>query len=149
MRPNALYAVSLPYEILETDKFKPVVETAWRLLYTSLGLRTLSPAEPHFHGIHRGDQRSRAAAKHNGTVHPFLLGPFLTAYFKAFGRDESSRERAIHFLSPLVPHLADAALGSFSELFDGESPHNPRGGPADARTVGEILRVMKEEGLEL
>ena len=80
---------------------------------------------------------------------PFLIGPFLTAFFKTYGRDERNRTRALHFLSPFVSHLADAGLGTVSEMFDGNSPHNPRGCIADARAVAEILRVMKEEGLEL
>lgn len=149
IRPNALYAISMPYEILDTEKFKPVLETAWKILYTSFGLRTLSPTEPHYHGIFSGDERNRASAAFNGSVFPFLIGPFLTAFFKTYGRDQNSKEQAIHFLTPFISHLSDSGLGSISELFDGNSPHNPRGGVADCRGVGEILRVMKEEGLEL
>ncbi|OGR83683.1 MAG: hypothetical protein A2902_03450 [Elusimicrobia bacterium RIFCSPLOWO2_01_FULL_64_13] len=149
IRPNALYAVSLPYEVLETDKFRPVVDQAWSALYTSLGLRTLSPKEPHFHAVHAGDERSRAASMHNGTVMSFLIGPFLTAFMKAYGRDAANRERAVHFLRPIMMHVADAGVGTISEMFDGDPPHTPRGGIADARAVGEILRVMQEEGLEI
>jgi predicted glycogen debranching enzyme len=149
IRPNALYAVSLPYEILETDRFKPLVETAWRHLYTSLGLRTLSTTEPHFHGVCRGNERERIAAAHNGTVMPFLIGPFLTAWFKAFGRERRNKEEAAQFLTPFIAHSSDAGLGTVSEMFDGTSPFTPRGCVADARAVAEILRVVKEEGLEL
>ena len=149
IRPNALYAVSLPYEILETEKFKPLVETAWRHLYTSLGLRTLAATEPHFHGVYRGDERERIAAAHNGTVMPFLIGPFLTAWFKAYGREQKNKEDALQFLTPFIAHFSDAGLGTVSEMFDGISPFTPRGCIADARAIAEILRVMKEEGLEL
>jgi len=149
IRPNALYAISLPYEILEADKFKAVMEGAWQHLYTSLGLRTLSPREPHFHGIHKGDEKTRISATHNGTVLPFLLGAFLTAYFKTYGREQKNKEQATHLLTPFVAHLSDAGLGSISEMFDGNSPHNPRGCVAEARAVAEILRVIKEEGLEI
>lgn len=149
IRPNALYAISMPYEILDTDKFRPVMETAWRTLYTSLGLRTLSPSEPHYHGICVGEEKNRISAIYNGTVLPFLIGSFLTAYFKTFGRDQKSKEEASYFLSPFVTHLSDAGLGTISEFFDGNSPHNSRGAIADARSLAEILRVMKEEGLEL
>lgn len=149
IRPNALYAISLPYEILDTDKFKPVVETAWKTLYTSLGLRTLAPQEPHYHGIFSGDEKGRISATHNGTIFPFLVGPFLTAFFKTFGREQKNKEQAIYFLLPFIAHLSDAGLGTISEMFDGNSPHNSRGAIADSRAVGEILRVMKEEGLEL
>lgn len=149
IRPNALYAMSLPYEILDNEKFKPALDTAWRNLYTSLGLRTLSPNEPHFHGNFKGDHRDKISAAHNGTVLTFLFGSFLTAYFKAYGRDQKNKEEAIQFLSPFISHLADAGLGTISEMFDGNSPHNPRGCIAEARSVAEILRVMKEEGLEL
>ena len=79
----------------------------------------------------------------------FLFGSFLTAYFKAYGRDQKNKEEAIQFLSPFISHLGDAGLGTISEMFDGNSPHNPRGCIAEARSVAEILRVMKEEGLEL
>ncbi len=149
IRPNALYAISLPYEILDPDKFKPVMEGAWKHLYTSLGLRTLSPGEPHFHPLHKGDEKTRISAAHNGTVQPFLLGPFLTAYFKTYGREQKNKEQATHLLTPFVAHLSDAGLGSISEMFDGNSPHTPRGSIADSKAVAEILRVIKEEGLEI
>ncbi len=148
IRPNALFAVSLPYEILDNDRFKPLMETAWRTLYTSLGLRTLAPAEPHFHGVIKGSERARMAAMHNGTVMPYLIGPFLTAFFKTYGRDQKTRGEAINFLRPFVSHLSDAGLGTVSEMFDGNPPFNPRGCVAESRGVAELLRVMKEEGLE-
>lgn len=149
IRPNALYAISLPYEILETEKFRTIIETAWKTLYTSFGLRTLAPQEPHYHGIFKGNERYRAAAGHNGTVFPFLIGSFITAFFKTFGREQKNKEQAILFLLPFVAHLSDGGLGTISEMFDGNSPHNPRGCVAEAVSVAEILRVMKEEGLEL
>lgn len=149
IRPNALYAISMPYEILENEKFKPVMETAARMLYSSLGLRTLAPQEPHFYGIYRGDEKSRVSAAHNGTVYPFLIGPFLTAYFKTYGREQKNKQEALYFLTPFIGHMSDAGLGTISEFFDGNPPFNPRGCIADALAVAEILRVMKEEGLEL
>lgn len=149
IRPNALYAISLPYEILLNERFKPVLETAWKMLYTSLGLRTLASNEPHFHGIYRGDERNRASALHNGTVYPYLIGPFLTAFFKTYGRSDETKEKAMLLLAPFSEHISDAGLGTISEIFDGNAPHNPRGCIADALSVAEILRVMKEEGLEL
>ncbi|MBI2915914.1 MAG: glycogen debranching enzyme N-terminal domain-containing protein, partial [Elusimicrobia bacterium] len=149
IRPNALYAISLPYEILETEKFQPLFETAWKNLYTSLGLRTLSPQEPHFHGICKGGEKDRVSAAHNGTILSFLIGSFITAFFKTYGRNEKNKEEASQFLLPFVAHLADAGLGSVSEMFDGNTPHYPRGCIAEARGVAEILRVMKEEGLEI
>ena len=149
VRPNALFAISLPYEILQTDRFKPVMETAWRTLYTSFGLRTLAHHEPHYHSIAVGDEKRRITAAYNGTVFPFLIGPFLTAFFKTYGRDEKTKAEALHFLTPFVSHFSDIGLGTISEMFDGNSPHTPRGAVADARAVAEILRVMKEEGMEL
>lgn len=148
IRPSAIFAVSMPYEILETERFKPLMETAWRTLYTSLGLRTLAPAEPHFHGVTKGSEKTRMAAMHNGTVMPYLIGPFLTAFFKTYGRDQKTRGEAINFLRPFVSHLSDAGLGTVSEMFDGNPPFNPRGCVAESRGVAELLRVMKEEGLE-
>ncbi len=149
VRPNALYSISLPYAILDQDKFKTIFETAGKSLYTSFGLRTLSPTEPHFHSLYKGDQKNLALAKHNGTVFSFFIGPFLTAYFKTYGSSADTREKAVHMLMPFVDHLADAGLGMISEMFDGKTPHAPRGISADARGLAEILRVMNEEQLEL
>ena len=112
-------------------------------------MRTLARQEPHFHGIYRGDEKTRASATHNGTIFPFLIGPFLSAYFKTYGREEKNRQEALLFLAPFVSHFADVGLGTLSELLDGNAPHNARGCIADSLAVAELLRVIKKEGLNV
>ena len=111
---------------------------------TPYGLRTLSRRDPKYQGRYSGDQRSRDGAYHQGTVWPWLLGPFLTAYLKVHGADEQVRERADRFLDPLRAHLWQAGLGQISEVFDGDAPHHPGGCIAQAWSVAEILRVYTE-----
>lgn len=149
LRPNGLLAVSLPYEILEERNFKPLVETTWWELLTPRGLRTLSPSHLLYRGRHGGPPADRDRMYHQGTVWPWLLGPFVTAYVKAFGSTEESKKQVVRFLQPLVHHLSEAGLGQVSEFFDGDAPHAPQGCPAQAWSVGEILRVLWEEGITL
>lgn len=149
VRPNALWTISLPYEILEMQHAKKVFELAWEHLYTSFGLRTLSYWEPHFHGIYKGDEAMRAQAAHNGSVHAFLLGTFMECYFKIYGNNQRTKEAARNFLIPIASHFSDAGLGTISEIFDGNVPHFPRGAFADSTAVGEISRVILEAGIVL
>lgn len=142
-------AVSLPYEILEEKWFRPLVETARRELLTPRGLRTLSPGSSAYRGRCVGSPTERDAAYHQGTVWPWLLGPFLTAFVKAHGATEQTKKQLGEFLQPLVEHLREGGVGQISEIADGDAPHAPRGCPAQAWSVGEILRVMWEEGVTL
>jgi predicted glycogen debranching enzyme len=147
VRPNALIAISLPYEVLEESRFKPVVETAARELYTTYGLRTLAPREPGYRGRFQGPPSERDASYHQGAVWPWLMGPFVTAFVKAHGPSEATKARVNDLLTPFLDHLSEAGVGTVSELFEGDAPHAPRGCPAQAWSVGEILRVLWEEGL--
>jgi predicted glycogen debranching enzyme len=147
LRPNALFAISLPYEILAAERFKPVVDTAWRELYTTYGLRSLSPQDPRFKTRYEGPPEVRDGVYHEGPVWPWLLGGFLTAFVKAYGSTEETKAQVQAFLSPFLDHLSEAGLGTVSELFDGEAPHTPRGCPAQAWSVGEVLRILWEESL--
>ncbi len=149
LRPNALLAISLPYEILDEKHFRPVVETAWWELHTSRGLRTLAGRFPEYRGRCEGSPRERDGAYHQGTVWPWLLGPFMTAYVKAFGATDETKKQIVRFLQPFLHHLTEAGVGQVSEIFDGNPPHAPRGCPAQAWSVGELLRVMWEEGITL
>jgi glycogen debranching enzyme len=117
----------------------------WELL-TPYGLRTLSPRDPNYHGRYDGDPRSRDGAYHQGTVWPWLLGPFLTACVKVHDDTDEARRRADHFLEPLRAHLSNAAgLGQISEVFDGDAPHRPGGCFAQAWSVAEVLRTYVED----
>jgi predicted glycogen debranching enzyme len=145
IRPNQIFAVSLPHALLSGERARHVVDVVeWELL-TPYGLRTLSPADPNYKGRYSGDQRSRDAAYHQGTVWPWLLGPFLTAYLKVHGTEPAVRERAGRFLGPLRAHLWQAGLRQISEVFDGDPPHHPGGCIAQAWSVAEVLRIYAEE----
>jgi predicted glycogen debranching enzyme len=145
IRPNQIFAVSLPHPLLTHEQAMRVVEVVeWELL-TPYGLRTLSTRDANYHGRFTGDPHSRDGAYHQGTVWPWLLGPFLTAYVKAHGDGPEARHRADKFLDALRAHLRDAGVGQLSEVFDGDPPHNPGGCVAQAWSVAEILRTYVED----
>ena len=145
IRPNQIFAVSLPYPLLSSEQALQVVDVVeWELL-TPYGLRTLSPRDPNYRGRYEGDPRSRDSAYHQGTVWPWLLGPFLTAYVKVHGKTEEARARADRFLDPLRAHVLDAGVGQISEVFDGDAPHRPGGCFAQAWSVAELLRTYMED----
>jgi predicted glycogen debranching enzyme len=144
IRPNQIFAVSLPHNMLPDDKARQVVEVVERELLTPYGLRTLARGDPQYHAKYEGDQRSRDSAYHQGTVWPWLLGPFITAYRKMNGSGEEVRAQVARFLSDFPDHLRTAGLGQISEIFDGDAPHRPRGCIAQAWSVAEILRSVLE-----
>jgi predicted glycogen debranching enzyme len=150
IRPNQIFAVSLPNPLLSSVHALRVIDVIeWELL-TPYGLRTLSPRDPNYQGHFTGDAHSRDSAYHQGTVWPWLLGPFLTAYVKVHGGTEPetqqvARGRADHFLDPLRAHLLEGGLGQISEVFDGDSPHRPGGCFAQAWSVAEVLRTYVED----
>ncbi|MGB8128627.1 MAG: amylo-alpha-1,6-glucosidase [Candidatus Angelobacter sp.] len=145
IRPNQIFAVSLHHSMLSAERARAVVETVERELLTPVGLRTLSPADPQYRATYQGDQRSRDSAYHQGTVWPWLLGPFISAYVKVNGRSAQSRSRAHDLLRGIREHLTEAGLGQISEIFDGDAPHRPRGCFAQAWSVAEVLRVLCED----
>jgi predicted glycogen debranching enzyme len=149
VRPNAVLAMALPYEILDAGRFRAVVDRAERDLLTPFGLRTLSPSDPAYQGRFEGGPAARDRAYHQGAVWPWLLGPFVTAYSKAHGSSEATKARLAEFLKPFRDHVMDAGLSSVSEVFDGDAPHRPGGCPAQAWSVAEILRVLWEENIPL
>jgi predicted glycogen debranching enzyme len=149
VRPNALLALSLPYEILEEKRFRSVVDVAQRELLTPRGLRTLASSSPGYRGHCEGNTDERDGAAHQGTVWPWLMGPFVTSYVKAYGATEESKRQVRGFLQPFAAHLTEACVGQISQKGDGDAPHTPRGCPAQAWSAGELLRVMWEEGITL
>lgn len=148
IRPNQVLAVSLTHSVLTGEKAKSVVERVWRELYTAYGLRTLSPGSREYAGVYVGDQYKRDTAYHQGTAWAWLMGQFITAFFKVYGYSGQSRERAMKFIEPFKDHLKDACVGSISEIFDGDEPHTPRGCFAQAWSVGEVLRAYLEDILK-
>lgn len=140
LRPNQIFAVSLPESPLGATQQKAIVDACARHLVTSHGLRSLAPAHPRYVGRYGGDQRSRDGAYHQGTAWGWLLGPFVSAHLKVY-RDPA---RARSFLEPMVRHLQTHGLGTMSEIFDGDAPFTPRGCIAQAWTVAEVLRAWAE-----
>lgn len=149
LRPNQIFAVSLPYSPLNIEQSRKVVDIVEKELLTPYGLRTLNAADPRYKRQCAGTMGQRDAAYHQGTVWAWLIGPFIDAYLKVHGFDPTVKRRCRTFLTPLVEHLEkDACLGSISEIFDGDAPHHPRGAFAQAWSVAEVLRawqLCKEE----
>lgn len=136
IRPNQIFAVSLPYCALDPEQMRAVVDCCGRELLTSHGLRSLSPQDSGYIGRYMGDARQRDAAYHMGTVWGWLLGPFVRAHYRVYG----DARLAQSFLDPMAQHLNGACLGTLSEIFDGDVPHSARGCFAQAWSVAEILR---------
>lgn len=119
-----------------------MVEAVEARLVTPAGLRSLAPGEPSYVGRYLGDVRARDGAYHQGTMWPWLLGPFVEAWARVRGGDASVRQEArARFLEPLLSRLNEAGLGHLSEIADGDPPHTPRGCPFQAWSVAEALRL--------
>ena len=140
LRPNQIFAVSLPFSPLSSEQQRAVVDACACGLVTSYGLRSLAPDEPHYVAHYGGGPLERDGAYHQGTVWAWLLGPFAEAHFRVYGNAEQAKT----FLRPLGVHLREACLGSISEIFDAEPPHLARGCFAQAWSVSETLRVWME-----
>jgi len=137
LRPNQIFAVSLPESPLTADQQRAVVDACARQLLTSHGLRSLAPDQPGYQGRYAGSPRQRDGAYHQGTVWGWLLGPFVLAHLRVYG----DPVLAASFLEPMARHLEAHGLGTASEIFDGEAPFTPRGCIAQAWTVAEVLRA--------
>jgi glycogen debranching enzyme len=139
LRPNQLFAVSLPHSPLTSQQQRAVVDACARHLVTSHGLRSLAPDHPAYSGHYGGDQRQRDGAYHQGTVWSWLIGPFVRAHLRVYGDPDLARS----YLHPLMQHLADHGVGTISEVFDGDPPFTPRGCVAQAWGVAELLRAWQ------
>jgi predicted glycogen debranching enzyme len=143
-RPNQLLAVSLPFPVLDEGRWEQVVETVRSRLLTPVGLRTLAPGHPEYKAIYTGDLRARDAAYHQGTVWPWLIGPFVDAWLRLH---PDQKDTARGFLAGLAEQLNQQCVGTLSEIFDAEEPYIPRGCIAQAWSVAELLRCwLKTEG---
>ncbi len=146
IRPNQVFAAGgLPFPLLGPDESREVLAVVERELLTPVGLRTLAPGSPGYAPRYEGDLRARDGAYHQGTVWPWLLGPFVEAWVRARGDTGDARDTARRrFLPPLQRHLGEAGLGHISEIFDAEPPHRPRGCPFQAWSLGEFLRLDRQ-----
>jgi predicted glycogen debranching enzyme len=149
LRPNQIFAVSLHHGMLPPKKQRQIVEVLQRDLLTPLGLRSLSPSDPSYRPRYEGGVVERDSAYHQGTVWPWLIGPYISAYVKVHNRSKEARRQAELLLKPFEEHLRAAALGQISEIADADSPHEPRGCAAQAWSVGELLRAAVEDVYEL
>jgi len=145
LRPNQIFAIGgIPYAVLEGEMARRVVDVVERHLWTPAGLRSLGPGEPGYIGHYRGDVRQRDGAYHQGTVWPWLVGPFVEAWLRVRADTTENRiEAASRFLGPLLRHYDVSAAGHVAEIADGDVPHTPGGCPFQAWSVGEALRLAE------
>ncbi|TKJ34153.1 MAG: hypothetical protein CEE38_19005 [Planctomycetes bacterium B3_Pla] len=144
LRPNQIFAVSLEFSPLSARQQKSVVDAVQNQLLTPYGLRTLDPLAENYKGQYTGPVRQRDEAYHQGTVWPYLMGPFVEAYLKVNEFSRKSKRQAAKFILPLLRQLTeDGCLGSIPEIFDGDAPHEPRGCIAQAWSVAELIRAYQ------
>jgi glycogen debranching enzyme len=139
LRPNQIFAVSLPETALTPEQQCAVVDVCARELLTSFGLRSLARGEPGYHPRYAGSPEERDGAYHQGTVWGWLLGPFALAHLRVY----QNPGVALSFLQPMLAHIRAAGLGTANEIFDGDPPFAPNGCIAQAWTVGETLRAWR------
>jgi predicted glycogen debranching enzyme len=140
LRPNQLFAISLPFALIEGEKAEAVSKIVEEKLYTPVGLRSLPAEDVHYVHHYGGDQWHRDSSYHEGTVWSWLLGPYVDALMKV----ESGKLKVESVIANFKYHLNEACIGQVSEIFDADAPHHPRGCVAQAWGVGEVLRVIKE-----
>jgi len=145
LRPNQIFAVSLPFGLLDQEQARAVVRIVERELLTPVGLRTLEPADPDYKPRYEGSPSDRDAAYHQGTVWPWLLGPFIDAYLAAFGKTAETLAYCRGLVERLEAEAAtDGCFGSIAEIYDADEPRYPRGCPAQAWSVAEVARVKSQ-----
>lgn len=144
LRPNQLFAVSLPHSPIGNHEAAGVVAVVERELLVPLGIRTLAPGSPGYRGRFQGSRRARDTAYHCGTAWPWLLGPFITAYLRVHGKGEESRRHLRGLLEPVRTHLLEQGLGQVAEVVAGDPPNRPGGCFAQAWSCAELLRVLPE-----
>ncbi|MBU6479001.1 MAG: glycogen debranching enzyme N-terminal domain-containing protein [Nitrospirae bacterium] len=145
IRPNQIYTIALCDDLVTKEQAQRILRVVEEHLLTPVGLRTLSPKDNRYRPRYEGGVVERDGAYHQGTVWPFLLGPYVTAWRKVNGNSPAKRAEARAFLNGLEGHLHDACLGQVSEIFDAEAPHHARGCFAQAWSVAEPLRILIEE----
>jgi len=140
VRPNMVIAVSLPFSMLDCERMKKVLDVADKELVTTRGLRTLSPGNSLYQGVCQGSQEERDSAYHQGTVWPWLLGPFCEGWLRIYGKQGVNKVRKLIYGFEEV--MSEHGVSTISEIYDGDPPHAPRGAISQAWSVGEILRII-------
>jgi predicted glycogen debranching enzyme len=144
IRPNQIFAIGgLPLQLLEGERADRVLQTVEANLLTPIGLRSLPPKEPAYVPHYEGGVRQRDGSYHQGTVWPWLIGPFVEAWLRVRRNTPEARAEArARFLPPLRDHFREAGLNHISEIADAESPYAPKGCPFQAWSMGEYLRLL-------
>jgi predicted glycogen debranching enzyme len=144
-RPNQILAVGgLPVRLVDGVRGRRIVDAIEQRLVTPLGLRSLAPGEPGYAGRYDGDSWARDSVYHQGTVWPWLMGPFVDAWVHVRGGGELVKHEAQErFVEPVRRHLETAGLGHVSEIADGDPPFTPKGCPFQAWSLGELLRLER------
>jgi predicted glycogen debranching enzyme len=145
LRPNQIFAVGgLPHQIVKGEWAKAIVDIVEARLLTPAGLRTLDPADPAYRPHYGGGQRERDGAYHQGTVWPWLMGPFVEAWIRVRGETRRAKDEARRrFLQPMLTLLDSGGTGHLPEIADGDAPHTARGCPFQAWSVGEAIRLQR------
>jgi predicted glycogen debranching enzyme len=144
IRPNQLLAISLPHPVLLAGHHTAAMDVIKEKLLTAVGLRSLAASDPAYAGRYEGDPVARDRAYHQGSVYPWLLGPYASALTRLHGPTHQTREEIRTALTPCIDYLTGDGLGNLCELFDGEVPRRPGGAIADTRSLGEVLRAYIE-----
>jgi predicted glycogen debranching enzyme len=144
-RPNQIFAIGgLPFAVVEGAHARRIVDAVEQHLVTPIGLRSLAPEDPGYKPHYGGDGRERDGAYHQGTVWPWLMGPFIEAWVRVRGETAAAKSEARRkFLEPMLAHLDGAGLGHLPEIADADPPHTPRGCPFQAWSVAEAIRIGK------
>ena len=140
VRPNMLIAVSLPYSMLDKEEMKIILDLADKDLLTPRGLRTLSPRNRFYKGSYHGNQEERDNAYHQGTVWPWLLGPFCEGWLKVYGKQGVQKIK--NLIYGLEDVMSEHGVSTISEIYNGDPPHSPEGAISQAWSVGEVLRII-------
>jgi predicted glycogen debranching enzyme len=145
IRPNQIFAASLHHSMLAPEQASRVVEVVRQHLLTPYGLRSLAPSDPQYRGQYSGDRWHRDGAYHQGTVWPWLLGPFLRAYLRVNNHSPAAKAQALLWMADLRRYLQNEGVGQIPEVFDGDAPHRAGGCMAQAWSVAELLAVSMDK----
>ena len=141
VRPNQIFATSLPYSMLTDDQKERILAKVEKELLTAKGIRTLSPKNVLYKGRYEGNQEERDKAYHQGTVWPWLLGHFIEGYIKIHGKNALPLAEKV--VNSFKEDMTAYGLCSISEIYDGDPPYKPKGSISQAWSVAEVLRIMQ------
>lgn len=139
VRPNQIYAIWVKYSPVDEELFPSILKVIDNELVTARGIRTLSPRDPKYKGVYEGTQLDRDLAYHQGCTRPFLLDPYVEVCFKVKG--PSFWKRAEWLCEGFYEDLGKHGVGAFSELYDGDPPHEPHGAISSALSTAALLAV--------